>query len=127
MRVLIVSVSKGIGLEATRQALNAGHDLRALARSVTAIAFSNPSLKKIRGAGLKTEGLQSAVARVGIVIQILCVGLIELFQPIHLFWDATQIFNAAIKKQGIQRLICTTSSGAGNSRVSVSCLQLITF
>ena len=33
MRVLIVGASKGIGLEATRQALDAGHDVRALARS----------------------------------------------------------------------------------------------
>jgi len=33
MRVLIVGASKGIGLETTRQALDAGHDVRALARS----------------------------------------------------------------------------------------------
>jgi len=43
MRVLIVGASKGIGLEATRQALDVGHDVRALARSATAIAVTNPS------------------------------------------------------------------------------------
>ncbi len=43
MRVLIVGASKGIGLETTRQALDAGHEVRALARSATAIAVTNPS------------------------------------------------------------------------------------
>ena len=31
-RVLIIGASKGIGLETTRQALEAGHQVRALAR-----------------------------------------------------------------------------------------------
>ena len=30
MRVLIIGASRGIGLETTRQALEAGHDVRAL-------------------------------------------------------------------------------------------------
>ena len=33
MRVLIIGASKGIGLETTRQAIKAGHYVRALARS----------------------------------------------------------------------------------------------
>ena len=32
-RVLIIGASKGIGLETTRQALEAGHRVRALSRS----------------------------------------------------------------------------------------------
>ena len=40
MRVLIVGASKGIGLETPRQAPDAGHDVRALARSATAIAVT---------------------------------------------------------------------------------------
>ena len=35
-RVLIIGASKGIGLETTRQALEAGHQVRALARSAAA-------------------------------------------------------------------------------------------
>ena len=56
MRVLIIGASKGIGLETTRQALDAGHHVRALARSAAAIAISNSSLEKMRGDALKTEG-----------------------------------------------------------------------
>jgi len=45
VRVLIVGASKGIGFETTRQALEAGYYVRALARSATAISLSNPRLE----------------------------------------------------------------------------------
>ena len=71
MRVLIIGASKGIGLETTRQALDAGHDVRALARSATAIAISNPSLEKMPGDALKPEDVEAALAGVDVVIQTL--------------------------------------------------------
>ena len=127
MHVLIIGASKGIGLETTRQALGAGHDVRALARSATAIAVSNPSLKKMRGDALKTEDVQAALVGVDVVIQTLGVGLGDLFRPVHLFSDATQVLIAAMKKQGVKRLICVTGFGAGDSRASISCLQRLPF
>ena len=51
-RVLIIGASKGIGLETTRQALEAGHRVRALARSAAASGSSNANLEKIRGDAL---------------------------------------------------------------------------
>ncbi len=127
MRVLIFGASKGIGLETIRQALDAGHDVRALARSANTIAISNPSLEKIRGNGLKTADVEAAVVGVDVVIQTLGVGLGELFRPIHLFSDATRILITAMKKQSIKRLICVTGFGAGDSRASISCLQRLPF
>ena len=127
MRVLIFGASKGIGLETIRQALDAGHDVRALARSANTIAISNPSLEKIRGNGLKTADVEAAVVGVDVVIQTLGVGLGELFRPIHLFSDATRILITAMKKQNIKRLICVTGFGAGDSRASISCLQRLPF
>ncbi len=127
MRVLIIGASKGIGLETTRQALDAGHDVRALARSATAIAISNPSLEKMRGNALKTEDVEAALVRMGVVIQTLGVGLGELFRPVHLFSDATRVLIAAMKRQDIKRLICVTGFGAGDSRASISCLQRLPF
>jgi putative NADH-flavin reductase len=127
MRVLIVGASKGIGLETTRQALDAGHDVRALARSATAIAISNPSLEKMRGNALKTEDVEAALVGMDVVIQTLGVGLGELFRPVHLFSDATRVLIAAMKRQDIKRLICVTGFGAGDSRASISCLQRLPF
>lgn len=127
MRVLIFGASKGIGLETTHQALVAGHDVRALARSAGAIAISNSSLEKMRGNALKTRDVEAAVVGVDVVIQTLGVGLGELFRPIHLFSDATRILITAMKKQSIKRLICVTGFGAGDSRASISCLQRLPF
>ena len=127
MRVLIIGASKGIGLETTRQALDAGHDVRALARSATAIAVSNPSLEKMRGDALKTEDVEAALVGVDVVIQTLGIGLGELFRPVHLFSDATRVLIQAMKIQGVKRLICVTGYGAGDSRASISCLQRLPF
>ena len=127
MRVLIVGASKGIGLETTRQALDAGHDVRALARSATAIAVSNPSLEKIRGDALKTEDLEAALVGMDVVIQNLGVGLGDLFRPVHLFSDATRVLIAAMRSQGVKRLICVTGFGAGDSRARISCRQQLPF
>ena len=68
-RVVIIGASKGIGLETTRQALEAGHHVRALARSASAIAISNPNLEKVRGDALKTEDVEAALVGVDVVVQ----------------------------------------------------------
>ena len=127
MRVLIIGASKGIGLETTRQALDAGHKVRALARSATTIAISNPSLEKMRGDALKTEDVEMALVGVDVVIQTLGVGLGDLFRPVHLFSDATRALIQAMRIQGVKRLICVTGFGAGDSRASISCLQRLPF
>jgi putative NADH-flavin reductase len=127
MRVLIVGASKGVGLETTRQALDACHDVRALARSATAIAISNPNLEKMGGDALKTEDVEAALVGVDVVIQTLGVGLGDLFRPVHLFSDATRVLIAAMRSQSVKRLICVTGFGAGDSRASISCLQRLPF
>ena len=127
MRVLIVGASKGIGLETTRQALEAGHNVRALARSATAIAVSNPSLEKMRGDALKAEDVEAALVGVDVVIQTIGVGLWDLFRPVNLFSDATRVLIAAMRSQGVKRLICVTGFGAGDSRASITCLQRLPF
>ena len=127
MRVLIIGASKGIGLETTRQALDAGHHVRALARSAIAIAISNPSLEKMRGDALKTEDVETALVGVDVVIQTLGVGLGDLFRPVQLFSDASRVLIQAMKIQGVKRLICVTGFGAGDSRASINCLQRLPF
>jgi putative NADH-flavin reductase len=127
MRVLIIGASKGIGLKTALQALDADYDVRALARSATAISVSNASLEKMRGNAMKTEDVEAALVGVDVVIQTLGVGLGDLFRPVHLFSDATRVLIAAMRSQGIKRLICVTGFGAGDSRASISCLQRLPF
>ena len=61
------------------------------------------------------------------MIQALGVGLGDLFGPVHLFSDDTTILVAAMRAQGVKRLISVTGFGAGDSRASINCLQLLPF
>jgi len=127
VRVLIIGASKGIGLETTRQALDAGHNVRAFARSAAGIRLSNPKLEKVRGDALKTGDVEAALKGIDVVIQTLGVGLRDLFRPVHLFSDATRVLIAAMRAQTVKRLICVTGFGAGDSRASISPLQRLPF
>jgi len=127
MRILIVGASKGIGLATTRQALAAGYDVRALARSATAINLSNPRLDKVQGDALSTLDVQAALDGVDAVIVTLGVGLGELIKPVRLFSDATRVLVAAMKTQSVNRLICVTGFGAGDSQASIGFLQRVPF
>lgn len=127
LHVLIVGASKGIGLETARQALEAGHHVRALARSAAAISLSQPNLENVRGDALKSQDVEAALNGVDVVIQTLGIGLGDMFRPVHLFSDATRVLLAAMKAKGIKRLIAVTGFGAGDSEASISSLQRVPF
>ena len=61
------------------------------------------------------------------MIVTLGVSLGELFKPVHLFSDATRVLVAAMKDQRVNRLICVTGFGAGDSRASIGFLQRVPF
>jgi putative NADH-flavin reductase len=127
-RVLIIGASKGIGLEATRQALTAGHRVRALSRSAAPSGLSNTNLEKIRGDALDKRNITAALDGMDVVIQALGVSSLgELFRPVSLFSDATRLLVGAMEGKAVQRLICVTGFGAGDSGASVSCLQRLPF
>jgi len=126
-QVLIVGASQGIGLETTRQALEAGHRVRALARSAASMALAHPNLEKVRGDALQSHDVEVALTGVDVVIQTLGVGFGDLFRPVHLFSDATRVLLAAMKAKGVKRLIAVTGFGAGDSEASIGMLQRVPF
>lgn len=127
MRVLIIGASKGIGLETTRQALEAGYHVRALARSASTIDISNSKLEKVSGDALIYRDVEAAVVGIDAAIVTLGVGLGELLRPVRLFSDATRVLIASMKTQSVKRLIGVTGFGAGDSRASIGCFQRVPF
>ena len=101
--------------------------MRAMARSATGMALSEPNLEKVRGDALTPQDVEAAITGVDVVIQTLGVGLGDLFRPVHLFSDATRVLIAAMRAQGVKRLICVTGFGAGDSHASIGCLQRLPF
>lgn len=123
MRILIVGASHGIGLEATRQALEAGHEVRALARSAPDMPVTHERLEKRRGDALDAEDVGAALDGVNAVLQTLGIPASRLFQPVTLFSAATRVLIPAMQARGIRRLIAVTGFGAGASKSSISVLQ----
>ena len=127
MRILIIGASKGIGLETTYQALAAGYDVRALARSATSINLSDAKLEKIPGDALNKQNVEAALAGINVVIVTLGIGLGDLFKPVNLFSQATRVLITAMTDKNVNRLICITGFGAGDSQASISPLQRFPF
>lgn len=115
--VLVMGASRGIGLETVRQALAAGHRVRAMARSADAVAIADPRLEPFAGDALDPARVGQAVAGVDAVIQALGIGGgAAMLRPVTLFSQATQILVAAMRQAEVRRLVCLTGFGAGNSR-----------
>jgi uncharacterized protein YbjT (DUF2867 family) len=116
--VLIVGASRGIGLETVKAALQAGHSVRALARSGRRIPVDHPKLEKIAGDALQVPTVKRALTGVDVVIQSLGIsaGPEIIFKPTRLFSAATRVLVTAMEEAQVKRLICVTGFGAGDSR-----------
>jgi putative NADH-flavin reductase len=116
--VLIIGASRGIGLETVKAALQAGHSVRALARSARRIPIDHPKLEKMAGDALEMATVKRALTGVDVVIQSLGVsaGPEIILKPTRFFSTATRVLVIAMEGAQIKRLICVTGFGAGDSR-----------
>ena len=116
--VLIVGASRGVGLETVKATLQAGHSVRALARSARRIPVDHPKLEKVVGDALEMATVKRALTGVDVVIQSLGVsaGPEVILKPTRFFSTATRVLITAMEEAQIKRLICVTGFGAGNSR-----------
>ena len=88
--VLIIGASRGIGLETVKAALEAGHSVRALARSARRIPIDHPKLEKMAGDALEMATVKRALTGVDVVTQSLGVsaGPEIIFKPTPFFSKA---------------------------------------
>jgi putative NADH-flavin reductase len=107
--VLIIGASRGIGLETVKAALEAGHSVRAMARSARRIPIDHPKLEKI------AESLGVSA------------GPEIIFGPTRIFSKATRVLVTAMEEAHVSRLICVTGFGAGDSRGHGGFLYTVAF
>ena len=96
--VLIIGASRGIGLETVKAALEAGHSVRALARSARRIPVDHPKLEKMAGNALEMATVKRALTGIDAVTQSLGVsaGPEFVLEPTRLFSKATQVLVTAM-------------------------------
>ncbi len=118
MRILVIGASRGIGLEAVRQALAQGHDVRALARSADRIGIEDPRLEPLPADATDAAAVGEALRGVDAVIQAVGGpgGLGPSFRQVSLFSDTTRVLLAEMHRTGVRRLVAVTGFGAGDSR-----------
>jgi putative NADH-flavin reductase len=116
--ILIIGASRGIGLETVKLALKAGHSVRALSRTATAIRLRDRRLEKLDGNALDPDTIEQALVGVDAVIQTLGVPSApkQILSGTRLFSTATRILVDAMEARAVKRLICVTGLGAGDSR-----------
>jgi uncharacterized protein YbjT (DUF2867 family) len=116
--VLIIGASRGVGLETVKAALEAGHSVRALARSARRIPVAHPKLEKMAGDALEMATVKRALTGVDVVTQSLGVsaGPEIILKPTRFFSKATRVLVTAMEEAQVRRLICVTGFGAGDSR-----------
>ncbi len=117
-KVLVIGASRGIGLETVKQALAAGHEVRAMARSADRIGVRDQNLETFAGDARVARDVRAALAGVDVVIQTLGVTPRPhlLVRRTDLFSKATRVLVEAMEDLGVRRLICLTGFGAGDSR-----------
>ena len=132
-KVLIIGASRGIGLEAVKAVLKAGHSVRALARSARRIRVDHPQLEKMAGDALEMDTVKRALTGIDMVFQSLgvSVGLAIILKPTRFFSKATRVLVTAMEEAQVKldlrdglrgrqqprprrvSLLCGVSSAAG--------------
>ncbi|APX85921.1 epimerase [Methylorubrum extorquens] len=125
--ILVLGASNGIGLETVKAALAARHRVRAFARSAARIDLRGENLERFTGDALKDADVNAALEGVDGVVQALGVPFRDLFGPVRLFSDATNVLVPAMEKAGVRRLMSVTGFGTGDSREAIGLLQRVPF
>ena len=112
MKIAIVGASAGIGLEATRIALQRGHEVTTLSRRVVPLP-DQPSLKRIQGSAINPSDVRPAVE--GAEAILVTLGVKSPFAT-RLFSDSAHILLRALRETHTSAmLIVLTGFGAGDS------------
>jgi len=116
MKLLVFGSTGGTGRELLKQALDQGHNVVAYARNPAKIDdIEHASLQVVRGDVLDQAVVESAVAAQEAVLSTIGAGA----KRTTLREDGTRNIVEAMEKTGVQRLICQSSLGVGDSRTNL--------
>lgn len=108
MKIIVFGASGGTGIEAVKQALEAGHEVTAFVRNPAKVSLQHPKLKLATGNVTDSVVVEKAIAGQEVVISTL--------GPSHppvpgMMETAAKNIIAAMQKAGIRRLVSTTGAG----------------
>jgi len=113
MKILIIGASRGTGRLLVERCLAEGHQATVLVRNIWDPALSRTNLQAIRGSILHRNAVLEAVRKQDAVC--ITIGVRPSLQRTHVFAPGTRIVTDAMKMHGVNRLVCVTGIGAGDS------------
>lgn len=108
MKIVVFGASRGVGLKVVEQALQAGHTVTAFVRTPFTFTIQHPNLTLFQGDSMDAAVVEEAIAGQDAVVSAL--GPTRPPTPKMMETSAKNIV-AAMKKQGVRRLISTTGAG----------------
>lgn len=113
MRVLVVGSTGGTGRQLVAQALERGHDVTAFARNPKKMILTHDRLRVHQGDVLQPETLVAAAKDQDAVLCAL--GHKKFLRPTSILSEGTRNLIDAMQRRGVDRIVCQTSLGVGNS------------
>ncbi|CCH02293.1 Flavin reductase FR [Fibrella aestuarina BUZ 2] len=115
MRIIIFGATGSIGRELVRQALDQGHTVTAFSRRPESVQVEHPSLQVYAGDVLDYAAVEQAIGGHDAVLCALGAGRKGVVRA-----EGTRHIIQAMEREGIDRLICQTTLGAGDSRENLN-------
>ena len=115
MKLLVIGATGATGKEIVSQALAQGHAVTALMRNPAKADFA-PAVKKARGDILDPGSLKQALTEQEAVISSLGSAATGPFKKMTMLSAGTRNLIGAMQAQHVNRLVCITGIGAGESK-----------
>ncbi len=112
MKILVFGATGGTGIQVVQQALDKGLEVTAFVRNPDKLKIFNKNLKVVEGDVLQQNTIDKIIAGHDVVICCLGAPAVKAGQ---LRSNGTKNIINSMQKNGVQRLICQTSLGFGDS------------
>lgn len=113
MKIVIFGANGGTGKILTKQALAEGHAVTAVTRHAQAFPTQHEQLRVMRGDVYDLSDVEQAVAGQDAVLSTL--GIPFSRKPITIYSEGIAHIIQAMKRYGVRRLVCVSSSAAGTN------------
>jgi putative NADH-flavin reductase len=113
MKLIIFGATGRTGLALVSQALDEGHSVTAFVRNPKAMNIQHPDLRVVQGDILDYESVHTAVQGQEVVLSVLGV---NSFKKNTIISDGTQNIIKAMYEHHVERFICVTAMGIGDSK-----------
>jgi putative NADH-flavin reductase len=110
MKIVVFGATGRTGLPFVQQALAAGHEVIAFARTPSKLNITHPCLRVVQGDSTDAAAVERAIAGTDVVVSALGHGKNT---PRTMMADSARHIVAAMKKHGVRRIITMTGAGVG--------------